>query len=92
MTSIYYVWQNVNMSKIKEFREQIGYTQSDFAKQLGIDRSTLFHLEKGRHKPSLKTIMALRQIVNLHNGGRKVLLDKILGDFLSDNIIADDVK
>jgi len=85
LTSIYYVWQNVNMSKIKEFREQLGYSQSDFAEQLGIDRTTLFHIEKGRHKPSLKTIMALKKIVNLHNGGRKVLLDKILEDFLSND-------
>jgi len=69
------------MSKLKEFREHLGYTQTAFAELLGIDKASLSRLEAGKFKPAYETIMALRRIVNLHSGGRKVLLDKILDDF-----------
>jgi len=82
----------MQINKIKEFREHLGYTQAAFAEQLGIARSTLCRIEEGRHKPSLGTIMGLKKMVNQHSGGRKILLDEILEGFLSDNVISDDVK
>jgi len=75
----------MNINKIKKFREHLGYTQTAFAEQLGIARSTLSRIEEGRHKPSLGTIMGLKKMVNQHSGGRKILLDEILGEFANDN-------
>ena len=75
----------MQINKIKEFRERLGYTQTAFAKQLGIARSTLSRIEDGRHKPSLSTIIGLKKLVNQHSGGRKILLDEILSEFANDN-------
>jgi len=73
------------MSKLKEFRERLGYTQTAFAELLSIDKASLSRLESGRFKPSYGTIMGLKRMVNKHSGGRKVLLDSILDDFLTND-------
>ena len=77
----------MQINKIKEFREHLGYTQTAFAEQLGIARSTLCRIEDGRHKPSLSTIISLKKMVNRHSGGRKILLDEILCEFANDNVM-----
>ncbi|WP_343693724.1 helix-turn-helix transcriptional regulator [Chitinophaga sp.] len=47
--------------KIKYYRYIKGFTQEDLAKKLGINESTVFHYEKGTHKPKGR----LRQVLSL---------------------------
>ena len=42
------------VTKIKEYREQAGYKQSELAELVGARRETIVHLENGRYNPSLK--------------------------------------
>jgi transcriptional regulator with XRE-family HTH domain len=48
--------------KMKKYRYVNGLTQEDFAKQLGIDESTVFHYEKGTHKPSKRFFFNLQKL------------------------------
>ena len=41
--------------RIKERRLEKGLTQEDVAKKLGMGRSNLGHIERGRTKPSAKS-------------------------------------
>ena len=45
------------VTKIKEYREQAGYKQSELAELVGARRETIVHLENGRYNPSLKLAM-----------------------------------
>jgi DNA-binding XRE family transcriptional regulator len=49
------------MNKVKELREQRGYTVSEFARQLNVDRATVYRIEKGQINPrdSLKKKIAM---------------------------------
>ncbi|WPV63998.1 helix-turn-helix transcriptional regulator [Chitinophaga sp. LS1] len=47
--------------KIKYYRYIKGVTQEDLAKNLGVNESTVFHYEKGTHKPKGR----LRQVLSL---------------------------
>ncbi|RXK81699.1 helix-turn-helix transcriptional regulator [Filimonas effusa] len=47
--------------KIKYYRYINGFTQEDLARNLGINESTIFHYEKGTHKPNGR----IRQILSL---------------------------
>ncbi len=40
--------------KTKEYRFINGLSQEELAKNLGVDKSTVFHYENGKHRPSLK--------------------------------------
>ncbi|RWS45213.1 transcriptional regulator [Bacillus mycoides] len=42
------------VTKIKEFRAKLNMTQEDLAKQIGVRRETISHLEKGKYNPSLQ--------------------------------------
>ena len=48
--------------RIKELREQVGYTQSQLAKQLGITRSSVNAWELGISVPSTQYIVELSNI------------------------------
>lgn len=58
--------------KIKEYRYLNGLTQERIAKELGVDESTVFHYENGKHKPlkitmeKLKEILEKWKVQNLH--------------------------
>ncbi|PGM90852.1 helix-turn-helix transcriptional regulator [Bacillus cereus] len=41
------------VTKIKEYRAKLHMTQEDLAKQVGVRRETISHLEKGKYNPSL---------------------------------------
>ena len=51
------------MNKVRELREQQGYTVSEFARQLNVDRATVYRIEKGQINPrdSLKKKIAMQQ-------------------------------
>ncbi|EJS70302.1 transcriptional regulator [Bacillus cereus] len=42
------------VTKIKEYRAKLHLTQEDLAKQVGVRRETISHLEKGKYNPSLQ--------------------------------------
>ncbi|MDA1544294.1 MULTISPECIES: helix-turn-helix transcriptional regulator [Bacillus cereus group] len=42
------------VTKIKEYRVKLNMTQEDLAKQVGVRRETINHLEKGKYNPSLQ--------------------------------------
>lgn len=41
-------------NKIKELRSELGLTQEELAKKVGVRRETIVFLEQGRYNPSLK--------------------------------------
>ncbi len=41
-------------NNIKEYRQKLGITQEELAKQAGIRRETIVFLEQGKYNPSLK--------------------------------------
>jgi len=53
------------ITKIKEYREQAGYKQSELAELVGARRETIVHLENGKCNPSLKLAMDIAKIFNV---------------------------
>ena len=50
------------ITKIKEYREQAGYKQSELADLVGTRRETIVHLENGKYNPSLKLAMDISKV------------------------------
>lgn len=50
------------ITKIKEYREQAGYKQSELAELVNARRETIVHLENGRYNPSLKLAMDIAKV------------------------------
>lgn len=50
------------VTKIKEYREKLGYKQSELAERVGARRETIVHLENGRYNPSLKLAMDIAKV------------------------------
>lgn len=50
------------VTKIKEYREQTGYKQSELAELVGARRETIVHLENGRYNSSLKLAMDIAKV------------------------------
>lgn len=53
------------ITKIKEYREQAGYTQNELAEMVGVRRETIVHLENGRYNPSLRLAMDIAKIFHV---------------------------
>ena len=51
-------------NKLKELREQRGYTQEDLAGKAGVSRQTIISIESGRYVPSLELSFKLSKIFN----------------------------
>lgn len=49
-------------TKIKEYRENAGYKQSELAEMVGARRETIVHLENGKYNPSLKLAMDIAKV------------------------------
>ena len=64
------------MKKIKSIRLQMGLSQTEFAKKLGISQSGVWQAENGKFNLSLKTAKALQKIMN--ESGYKVALDDLM--------------
>ncbi|QDA32039.1 helix-turn-helix transcriptional regulator [Thermococcus indicus] len=41
-------------NRLRELREELGITQEELAKALGVTRQTIIAIEKGRYDPSLR--------------------------------------
>ena len=50
------------ITKIKEYREARGMTQSQLAQAVGVRRETIVHLENGKYNPSLKLAMDIAKL------------------------------
>ena len=66
------------MKKIKSLRLQMGYSQTEFAKKLGISQSGVWQAENGRFCLSLKTAKALQKLVYDETGNSAALDDLML--------------
>ena len=49
---------------LKARREDVGMTQGELAKLVGVRRETIVHLENGRYNPSLKLAMDIAMVFN----------------------------
>ena len=47
------------MNRLKVARSQVGLTQSQLAKDVGVTRQTISLLENGRYNPTLKLCLAI---------------------------------
>lgn len=52
-------------TKIKEYRENAGYKQSELAEMVSARRETIVHLENGRYNPSLKLAMDIAKVFSV---------------------------
>lgn len=50
------------ITKVRQYREQAGYTQSELGDMVGARRETILHLENGRYNPSLKLAMDIAKV------------------------------
>jgi putative transcriptional regulator len=51
-------------TRIREFREQRGWTQEQLAAMVGVTRQTILFLEKGKYNPSLRLAHRIAQAFN----------------------------
>lgn len=52
-------------NRVKELREEKGYTQEQLATMVGVTRYTIISLEKGRFNPSIMLAWNLSKIFSL---------------------------
>lgn len=52
-------------TKIPEYREKQGLTQSELADLVGVRRETIVNLERGRYNPSLKLAMDIAKVFHV---------------------------
>ena len=52
-------------TKIREYREKQGLTQSELADLVGVRRETIVNLERGRYNPSLKLAMDIAKVFHV---------------------------
>ncbi len=52
-------------TKIKEYRENAGYKQSELAEMVGVRRETIVHLENGRYNPTLKLAIDIAKVFSV---------------------------
>ena len=53
------------ITKIREYREQAGFKQSELAELVGARRETIVHLENGKYNPSLKLAMDIAKVFHV---------------------------
>ena len=52
------------ITKIKEYRENLGMKQAELAELVNVRRETIVCLENGRYNPSLKLAMDIAKVFN----------------------------
>ena len=52
-------------TRIREYREKQGLTQSELADLVGVRRETIVNLERGRYNPSLKLAMDIAKVFHV---------------------------
>lgn len=50
------------VTKVKEYRENAHYKQSELAEMVNARRETIVHLESGKYNPSLKLAMDIAKV------------------------------
>lgn len=53
------------ITKIKEYREKRGMTQSELAELVSVRRETIVCLENGKYNPSLRLAMDIAKVFNI---------------------------
>ena len=53
------------ITKIREYREQAGFKQSELAELVGARRETIVHLENGKYNPSLKLARDIAKVFHV---------------------------
>ncbi|ASJ13074.1 helix-turn-helix transcriptional regulator [Thermococcus thioreducens] len=51
-------------NRLRELREDLGITQEELAKALGVTRQTIIAIEKGRYDPSLRLAFKIARFFN----------------------------
>jgi len=49
-------------NRIRELREQKGWSQQDLGNRLGVSRQTIISIEKGKYDPSLPLAFAIARV------------------------------
>ncbi len=52
-------------TRIRQFREERGWTQEQLAEMVGVTRQTILFLEKGKYNPSLRLAYKIAQAFKL---------------------------
>ena len=52
-------------NRLKDLRNQAGWTQADLGEKLGVSRQTVVAIEKGKYDPSLPLAFQMAQLFNL---------------------------
>lgn len=52
------------ITRIREYRQQLGLTQAELAEKVGVRRETIVFLEQGKYNPSLKLAHAIAITLN----------------------------
>lgn len=52
-------------SRIKELREQLGFTQQDLAEKVKVSRQTIISLENEKYNPSIFLAYRIAKVFNL---------------------------
>ncbi|NJE76258.1 helix-turn-helix transcriptional regulator [Thermococcus sp. ES12] len=51
-------------NRLRELREELGITQEELARALGVTRQTIIAIEKGKYDPSLKLAFKIARFFN----------------------------
>ena len=51
-------------NRLRELREELGITQEELARALGVTRQTIIAIEKGKYDPSLKLAFRIARFFN----------------------------
>lgn len=54
------------ISKLKEFRQKLGYTQEELADKLGVTRQTINAIEQSKYQPSLSLAWQCATLFKVH--------------------------
>jgi len=49
-------------NKLREFRQEYGYSQDKLAEKLGVSRQTIISIEKGKYSPSLPLALKIAKV------------------------------
>jgi putative transcriptional regulator len=52
-------------NKIKEFREELGFTQQHLAEKVNVSRQTIISLENGKYNPSIFLAYKIAKVFNM---------------------------
>lgn len=68
---------------LKEYREELGITQKEFARLVGLNERTVNDIETGKTRPKADTLVRLADALG-------VMTDELLGHRLTDSKIYND--